>query len=290
MQLDIFEHNREVLLKNAVLAALEQRDATGARCSLGLLVHEYPDCVDLHNLESLIKVLETPVSSIQSHQELNIALQYFTDTIAPASLRILGDVDGRKWMEPVWKNLALCASALPFDSKHGLAHSAPIYLRVADWQAAVAAVQSIESWRRKPVPLSWMLQANLALTGLQANLGLLAELAWMSPRRLAQLAGESQDALLRKLASQFETGFAGFEQEDDWAWFPAWLLTERPHLSAMLTLAQASSNTPAEQAMRCLITLLGLERQGGRHPEIVQERKHLKGLNEALFLAYIRLR
>ena len=86
--------NREVLLKNAVLAALEQRDATGARRSLALLAHEYPDCVGLPNLEPLIKVLETPVSSIQSHQELNIALQYFTDTLAPASLRTLGDVEG----------------------------------------------------------------------------------------------------------------------------------------------------------------------------------------------------
>ena len=43
MQLDIFEHSRDVMLKNDVVGALERRDATGARTNRAALFREYPE-------------------------------------------------------------------------------------------------------------------------------------------------------------------------------------------------------------------------------------------------------
>lgn len=186
-------------------------------------------------------------------------------------------------------SLATSAAALPFHPNTPFDHGAPIWLRMGDWAAAVAAVKTIESWRRKPVPLSWMLQANLELTGLQANLGMLAELAWISPKRLEEVVSTTTEPMLKQLIRKFETTFAGYEIVSDLVWFPAWVLTERPNFSASFALAQPSNHSPAEKAMRIMIALLGLERRG-RHHDTVTERKHLKAVNEELFLAYMKSR
>ena len=52
MQLDIFEHSRDVMLKNDVVGALERRDATGARSQRTALFREYPDSPCLRDLDS----------------------------------------------------------------------------------------------------------------------------------------------------------------------------------------------------------------------------------------------
>lgn len=73
------------------------------------------------------------------------------------------------------------------------------------------------------------------------------------------------------------------------AWFPAWVLTERPQVASFLAQAQASLHSAPEQAMRLLVNLLGLERQG-RHHDIVRQRKSLRELNPWLYAAYMRTR
>jgi hypothetical protein len=42
MQFDIFEHSREVMLRNDTVHALEQRDAQAARAAFDRLVQECP--------------------------------------------------------------------------------------------------------------------------------------------------------------------------------------------------------------------------------------------------------
>ena len=42
MQLDIFEHSRDVMLRNDVISALERHDAAAARAACDLLAQECP--------------------------------------------------------------------------------------------------------------------------------------------------------------------------------------------------------------------------------------------------------
>ena len=70
MQLDIFEHSRDVMLKNDVVGALERRDATGARTNRAALFREYPEFVCLADLDTMIDALEKPAPRVQTHQEL----------------------------------------------------------------------------------------------------------------------------------------------------------------------------------------------------------------------------
>jgi hypothetical protein len=289
MQLDIFEHSRDVMLTNDVTEALQRRDVTGAIAHRETLLREYPDSACLQDLDLMIKVLENPQGRIHTHQDLSNIRDWMVGSVEPAALRVLGSTGARVWLLTLWKDLATGVASLPFQPQSPFDHSAPIWLHIGDWSAAVAAVKTIESWRRKPVPLGWMLQANLELTGFQANLGLLAELAWMSPKRLEEVARATTEPMLKELIAKFETSFDGYESVTDLAWFPAWVLTERPSFAASFALAQPSNHSPAERAMRTMIVLLGLERQG-RHHDIVTERKHLKDVNEDLFLAYMKPR
>lgn len=178
---------------------------------------------------------------------------------------------------------------MAFRAGHSEDHAAPLRLRVGDWKAAADAVATIESWRRIPAPLAWMVQARLQLFGLQATWGMLAELAWLSPRRLDELMQYCSDPSLPQLRRKFELRFEGAGDASDLAWFPAWVLTERPDLAAPLGLAQPSQHSDPEKAMRVLIELLGLERQG-RHHDVVERRKILRDIHAPLYSAYLLTR
>lgn len=144
-------------------------------------------------------------------------------------------------------------------------------------------------WRRIPAPLAWMVQARLQLYGLQATWGMLAELAWLSPRRLDEVVRHAVDPSLQQLTRKFEASFEGSGEPGDLAWFPAWVLTERPALAATLALAQPSQHSAPEKAMRVLIELLGLERQG-RHHDVVARRKILRDIPPSLYAEYMKTR
>lgn len=181
------------------------------------------------------------------------------------------------------------ATPLAFRSDNSEEHAAPLWLRAGDWNAAAAAVERIESWRRIPAPLTWMVQARLRLYGLQATWGMLAELAWLSPRRLDEVVRHTNEPMLQQLAHKFESSFEGVGDPSDLAWFPAWVLTERSALAAHLALAQPSQHSAPEKALRVLIELLGLERQG-RHHDVVARRKTLRDIHLSLHAAYMKTR
>jgi len=124
---------------------------------------------------------------------------------------------------------------------------------------------------------------------LQPTWTMLAELSWLSPQRLDDLARRSPDPLLPQLICSFEASFEGEGNVSDLAWFAAWVLTQRPELCEHLAAAQASQHTAPEQAMRLLVELLGLERQG-RHHDIVARRKVLRDLHPSLYAAYMKTR
>ena len=168
-------------------------------------------------------------------------------------------------------------------------HSAPLWLCALEWSAAIDAVGTIESWRRIAPPLAWMTQARYRLSGLDSAWALLAELAWLSPRRFDRVTTELADPVLNRLLKQFHANFEGDATVDDLAWFAAWVLTHTPALAPLLGQAQRGLWSPAEQGLRAVLELLGLE-HAGRHHDIVQRRKALRDLSPALFASYMATR
>jgi len=297
MQLDIFEHGREVMLRNDAAHALERRDASAAWQACDRLSQEYPADDSLPSLRVLtgyVKAAEIGRDdAFRDHASLREARQMLEKTIRDAAQRTFGDRAAAGWLAASWQDIARRAGSLAFDARDPQDHAAPIWLRAGNWEAAAQAVATIESWRRKPLPLAWMAEARLHLLGLQATWPLLAELGWLSPTLLENVAQRSPDPLLPQLIRSFEAKFDSTSPADgeiaDLSWFAAWVLIERPGLREQLALAQASQHSAQEQAMRLLVELLGLERQG-RHADIIERRKVLRGLQPSLYAAYMKSR
>lgn len=289
MQFDFFNNNQNVSLRNDVILALEQCDAVAAQQAWQILKADFPqdDCLD--SLQLLIQALaQRSPEPFADHSALQTARQHLQDHIEPAARRNLGTA-ATPWLRVRWQVLAERATALAYHPEHKDAHAAALWLQAGQWQTAADAVARIESWRRIPTPLAWMLQARLAVQGLQPNWGLLAELAWLSPSRLEAVLGQQSDPLLAPLLARFGQGFEGAGDTTDLAWFPAWVLTERPNLAAHLAQAQAGLHRAPEQALRLMLELLGLEHQG-RHHDVIERRKTLRGLHASLYAAYMASR
>ena len=297
-QLDIFAHSRDVMLRNDVLQALEQRDAPGARTAWLALADEFPTDPDLRSLDVLASALEqhrdTP---LPDHEALARERQLLTEDVAAAARRALGTAAGEAWLRPMWQALAARCAGLPFQASRADDHAAALWLRGEHWAQAALAVQGIESWRRIPAPLAWMVEARCRLGQLDESWALLAELAWLAPSRLDALLRRPIDPLLARMHKKFVSAFDNASdgaldssgESVDLAWFPAWVLTQTPALAPHLSLALHSQHSAAERGMRLLLDLLSLERQG-RHHDLVQRRRALRDLHAPLYAAYMATR
>jgi hypothetical protein len=240
------------------------------------------------------------------HADLRTERLNLQDAVAPAARRVLNATAAQVWLRPFWQDLVVRAKALPYQPDAEQDHAAWLLLQLQDWQACLDAATHIPSWRRIPAPLSWLTQAKLQLHGLRATWPLLAELAWLAPQRLPTLNAATAAPQLQRLMAQFESDWDELEAcavpdaatlkiagrtdaKRVWAWFPAWVLTTQPQHTPDLALAQPGQHTPPEQAMRLLVNLLGLERQG-RHHDLVKLRKSLRGLHAGLYAAYMKTR
>lgn len=292
MQLDIFNDSRDVMLRNDVLQALCKRQPAPAQSAWQKLRNEYPDDVHLSALQLLIGALaafngraDKPVALLPDHA----ALQRLQDALQQQ----MGPNDARAWLRPFWQELVARAVNLPFSARYEGQHAVPMLLHLQDWAGAMDAAGRIASWRRIPAPLAWMAQAKLHALGLAGSWPLLAELAWLSPRRLEGLIQSSQNAPLQRLKDQFDASFEPADDapdgSQDLAWFPVWVLTQRAQDVVHLSLARPGQQRAPEQAFRLLVNLLGLERQG-RHHDVVAYRKQLRDCNGWLYGVYMRTR
>lgn len=290
MQLNLFDHCRDVMLRNDVLQALQQRDLEAARRACSAFGAEFPLDPGLPPLALLIDALapadEAPFAD---HDLLLAARSAIGEHIEPAALRLFGQAEGMAWLLPLWRQLAQRAAPLQFRTERTEDHAAPLWLRAGDAAAASRAVAGIESWRRIPAPLGWMAEACWHMQGLPAAWPLLVELAWLAPARFDTLTKRLADPVLGRLRKGFDAGFEGQGDVSDLAWFPAWVLTTSTALAPSLREAQPALHTAPEQAMRLLLELLSLERHG-RHHELVERRRQLQDLHGPLFKAYMQTR
>jgi hypothetical protein len=290
MQLDIFQHSRDVMLRNELAQALQRRDAQAAESARKALATEYPADAALADASTLLCSLSyfdtAPFTAFARVQQARRAVE---EQVAPAARRQLGEAAADPWLSAIWASLARRVSELPYCRDDPQSHSAALWLHAGDWDAAVEAVERIESWWRIPAALAWMARARWQISGFDIALPLFVELAWVSPRRFEELARSLQDRALSALLQRFDADFEGHGDTDDAAWFPAWLLTDQPRLSELLVAARTSRGSPAERGWQLMMTLLSLERQG-RHAELIEHRRRLKGLHEGLYRAYMKSR
>lgn len=287
LQLDIFAHAQDVMRRNDVLQALQRLDAQAARSAFAVLAADYPDDADLPALDALVAYLERfDERPFADHDALAAARAELDGPIAGAARNAWSADDAAAWLRQICCRLALRASGLGFDATRADDHAAALWLRGHDWRAAQTAVQRIESWRRIPAPLHTMAESLCRQGRLDESWPLLAELAWIAPARLDALLRQAADPLLVRLRRDFMARFEGTGDSGDYAWFPAWVLIAKPALAPHLALAQPSLHSAPERAMRLLVELLGLERQGRQH-DLVARRRALRDLSEPLFASYM---
>lgn len=286
MQLDIFEHSRDVVLRNAAIDALRQRDAAACERAAATLAAEYGADPLLPAFGVLCEKLRSPVAGRLAREAAIAILQETEGAVSAAAHRVFGR-DAHAWLAPLWVELAAAIADYPFDSGHEALHAAPLLLRAGHWADAVARVESIASWRRQPAPLAWMIEARCRIDGFDAIWPLLAELAWMAPRRARTFAPALALPELDQLVRGFDAEFEGEGTADDFAWFPAWAVIADGRLAPGLRLTQGGANTPAECCARLVLGLLVLERQG-RHDELIERRRILRETHPVLFVRYMQ--
>jgi len=290
MQLDIFNHSRDTMLRNDVLDALLRRDAPAARSALQVFSAEFAGDETLPPISLLLAAVEPRARApFADHAAAADERRHLIEAIQPAALRLFGETSSANWLAPLWRTTARRAAPLPFRAEHGEDHAAPLWLRAGDWPAAADAVAGIESWRRIPAPLAWMAEARWRIDGLEASWALLTELAWLSPARFDALTTRIDDPALTKLRKRFDAAFEGDGSVADLAWFPAWILIEKPALQRFLGDAQPSRDDSPERALRLLLNLLTLEREA-RHHDLIERRKLLRDAHPGLYAAYMQTR
>jgi hypothetical protein len=288
MQLDIFEHSRDVILRNAVIDALHERDAGACARALATLAAAYGADPLLPAFGLLCARLHSPLPAPLAPEAAGAILQETEGAVAAAAFAVFGRT-AQAWLSPLWAELAAAVADYPFDPGHEALHAAPLLLRAGHWADAAIRIEGIASWRRQPVPLAWMIEARCRIAGFDAIWPLLAELAWMAPRRAQALAPRLAQPELNGLVRRFDAEFEGEGTADDFAWFPAWALVAVGRLAAGLRLAQGGADTRPERCARIVLGLLALERQG-RHAELVEGRRKLREAHPALFACYMQSR
>ncbi len=287
MQLDIFEHSRDVMLRNAAIDALRTRDVAAMTRAIAALAAEYagdpllPAFTQL--LERLRRSMAVPLDRGSATEVLRL-----TENAVTAAQRVLGAAAGA-WLSPLWTDLATAIANFRFDPDNEELHAAPLLLRAGNAAEAARKIEAIASWRRQPAPLAWKVEAEYRFSGLAVAWPLLAELSWLAPPRAAMLAAGLQDPELNGLLSRFDAQFEGDGETGDFAWFPAWTLIAEPGWAGALRLAQHGAGTPAERCAWLVLNLLLLERQG-RHTEIIDGRRKLRAAHLGLFELYMRRR
>lgn len=287
MQLDIFDHSRDVILRNAATDALRTRDAAATSLAIAKLASEYANDPLLPALEALNQRLMLPIAASLDRESAKGILRQTEDAVA-AARRVFGS-KAEAWLSPLWSEIAAAVADLPFDPADESLHGAPLLLRAGLWAQASAQVERIPAWRRQPAPLSWKVDAECRIAGLDTAWPLLAELAWLAPQRAATLAPRLANPELTPLVRRFDADFEGEGAEEDFAWFPAWALISAPRLATAMRLAQHGADTPPERGAWQLLGLLSLERQG-RRSDLIEGRKKLRALHPHLFDLYMRTR
>lgn len=292
MQLDLFMHSADVSLRNAVVEALCSRDAAAMRVAIDRLCADFPGDDHIEGFERLFFALSALTGTEQTAAGIAGQLDLIEAQLLPSVRKLLGADAAKRWVEPVYLDLARGAAGEPFSRGLSGLYAAELFLRAGALAEARAAVAEIPSWRRIPEPLAWMAEIALHENKPAEFWPLLTELAWIAPalfaKLLAGLEAHAASATVSRLYREFGSNAEVDDESDEAAWFPAWLLVEHPELLPFLRTAQHYHSRPARSAALLMDLLVG-ERQGAI-PSLVGKRKQLSDLAPVLFNSYMARR
>ncbi len=292
MQLDLFMHSADVCLRNAIVDALRARDPASMHAAIDRLRADFPADGSIDGFEHLFSELLALSQPEQSATGIARQVERIEAQLLPPLKKIMGADAAQRWIKPVYGDLARAAAGKPFLRSLANAHAAGLFLRAGALAEARAAVAEIPSWPRIPEPLAWMAEIALREAAPIEFWPLLAELAWIAPALLdaliADLPACATPANVLRLYREFGAEADIDAENDEVAWFPAWLLVEHPELLPLLRTAQPYHSRPARSATVLIDLLIG-ERQGAA-PSLVDKRKQLRDLAPVLFRRYMARR
>jgi hypothetical protein len=297
LQFDLFADSEGTSRRNALADAIAAGHLEAADRELAGLVAHAPDDRLIGPAAMLLQAMHQGLGTPPGPGPASLAVLrdgrcQLEQRLEPAARQVLAD-RAELWIAARWAWLAGQAEPANYDPASADVHPAALWLAARQPARARAAVAAINSWRRIPIPLGWMLRAELAAgtpAALEAVWPLVAELAWLAPQRLAGLVAERAHAGLTQHGTAFVQRFRGLDGDDDWAWFPAWLLIDEPRLVVLFDGATATTPGEASEAFAVLRALSRLEGQAGRHADRLDHRRRLQALSPVLFADYMALR
>jgi hypothetical protein len=106
MQLDFFNDNHSVILRNDVVHALGRQDAAAAQHALEILQSHYPQDHTLAPAHLLIQALaRRSDTALPGHEALASARQAMQVALTPAARTMLG-ASAEVWLHHRWRELA----------------------------------------------------------------------------------------------------------------------------------------------------------------------------------------
>jgi hypothetical protein len=164
MQLDIFEHSREVMLRNAAIDALRTRDVAAITRAIEALAAEYAGDPLLPAFTQLLERLRLSIAAPLDRASAAEILR-LTENAVTAAQRVLGAAAGA-WLSPLRTDLATAIADFGFDPSNEDLHAAPLLLRAGNAAESARKIEAIASWRRQPAPLAWKVEAEYRVSGL----------------------------------------------------------------------------------------------------------------------------
>lgn len=275
-QMDLFMDTTGTSLANGVVLALGRRDVEEAGRCLERLYQADPGNARIGGLERLVDAargqgarLEDPVAELARLEQ----------QLLPLAEELLGG-GSRDFMNPLWRRLHESLWDRPFESERPDLHASHTAMRLLDWGAAIAAVESESAWRGEPILLRRHLLASERLRRPAPAVTDLFELCWHFP--------EEAEAVLRQGVLNMAGPWGLFVELDpqlDLPAFPAWMLIIRP---AMINWIPGPADSQPDSYR--LVYALQAQQTGSGGPEadVVQQRARLKVLDPVLFHHFIR--
>ncbi len=256
-QLDLFLDGRDVVLVNAIVVNLLERQPDRAQDALTRLKEENPAHPDLAMFDRLCRALPAEPPRPTNHPELR-ALIESVKLLSSAADRLLGE-GARAFLLPWWQAVAHAGAKLP-------------------------------SAEAEPPLRYWLGFARHHLGEEREALRLWVALCWLAPDSFEQWAPALPNVFLRAAWAAFQAR-AGHDDRagpSAWGvlWFPAWLALRQRWVAHLFHANEIPDTEAALQALRLLRTLLPLESQG-YSAELVRQRRRLQQISPMFFRAYL---
>lgn len=256
-QLDLFWDGRDVVLVNAIVVNLLERQPDRAQEALTRLKEENPGHPDLGMFDRLCRALPAEPPRPTSHAELR-ALIESVKLLSSTADRLLGE-GARAFLLPWWQ--AVAHAELP-------------------------------SAEAEPSLRYWLGFARHHLGEEREALRLWVALCWLAPDAFEQWAPALPSVILRDGWAAFRA-HAGHDDRDgpsprETLWFPAWLALRQRWVAHLFHADEIPDTEAPLQALRLLRTLLPLESEG-YSAELVQQRRRLQQSCPTFFRAYLEV-